>query len=202
MLPTFDFITALKFASHAMATNDVRYYLNGVLFRFIGDTLLLTGSDGHRIAKVRLNLKGCQLSGDYIVKCESVKDVLQTVKTKQTDTSPTRIEPADDKSGRLLLFARDGGYMLALEVQDGRYPDFERAIPHGDPKGCPTIGINADYLGDAARALKPLSHGKYKALTIDTWEANQCMRLRCKPDARGLTAIDGEAVVHIMPMRV
>lgn len=91
---------------------------------------------------------------------------------------------------------------MALEVQDGRYPDFERAIPQSDPKGCPTIGINADYLGDAARALKPLSHGKYKALTIDTWEANSCMRLRCKPDARGLTAIDGEAVVHIMPMRV
>lgn len=37
------------------------------------------------------------------------------------------------------------------------------------------------YLADAARALKPL---------------------RCKPDASRLTAIDGEATVHIMPMRV
>lgn len=202
MLPTFDFITALKFASHAMATNDARYYLNGVLFRFVGDTLLLTGTDGRRIAKVRLNLKGCQLSGDYIVKCESVKDVLQTVKTKQSDTSPTRVEPAEDKSGRLLLFARDGKYTLVLEVQDGRYPDFERVIPQTDPEGCPTIGVNAGYLADAARALKPLSHGKYNALAIDTWDANTTMRLRCTPDASGLTAIDGEATVHIMPMRL
>lgn len=200
MLPTFDFITALKFASHAMATNDVRYYLNGVLFRFVGDTLLLTGSDGHRIAKVRLNLKGCPLSGDYIVKCDSVKDVLQTIKPKQSDTSQVKLEKAPGGPDDLMLTA--GAFMLVLEVQDGRYPDFERATPNGDPQGCPTIGINADYLADAARALKPLSHGKYKALTIDTWTANQCMRLRCKPDARGLTAIDGEAVVHIMPMRV
>lgn len=200
MLPTFDFITALKFASHAMATNDVRYYLNGVLFRFVGDTLLLTGSDGHRIAKVRLNLKGCPLGGDYIVKCDSVKAALQTVKTKQTDTLRVHLNPAPDKSGNLLLTA--GPFMVALEVQDGRYPDFERAIPQSDPEGCPTIGINADYLADAARALKPLSHGKYRALTIDTWAANATMRLRCKPDASHLTAIDGEATVHIMPMRV
>lgn len=201
MLPTFDFITALKFASHAMATNDVRYYLNGVLFRFIGDTLLLTGSDGHRIAKVRLNLKGCKLSGDYIVKCESVKAALQTVKAKQSDTSQAKLEPAPGgKTDDLLLTA--GPCMLVLEVQDGRYPDFESAIPQTDPKGCPTIGINAGYLADAARALKPLSHGKYNALAIDTWEANRTMRLRCTPDASGLTAIDGEATVHIMPMRL
>lgn len=200
MLPTFDFITALKFASHAMATNDVRYYLNGVLFRFIGDTLLLTGSDGHRIAKVRLNLKGCQLGGDYIVKCDAVKAALQTVKAKRTDTSQAKLEPAPDKSGNLLLTA--GPFMLALEVQDGRYPEFESAVPQTDPKGCPTIGINAGYLADAARALKPLSHGKYNALAIDTWAANSTMRLRCTPDASGLTAIDGEATVHIMPMRL
>ena len=201
MLPTFDFVTALKFASHAMATNDVRYYLNGVLFRFVGDTLLLTGSDGHRIAKVRLNLKGCPLSGDYIIKCDTVKSVLQTIKPKQSDTSQVKLEPAPGGNPDDLLLTA-GAFMLALEVQDGRYPDFQSAVPNSDPQGCPTIGINADYLADAARALKPLSHGKYKALTIDTWTANQCMRLRCKPDARGLTAIDGEAVVHIMPMRV
>lgn len=200
MIPTFDFVTALKFASHAMATNDVRYYLNGVLFRFVGDTLLLTGSDGHRIAKVRLNLKGCQLAGDHIVKCDAVKAALSAVKTKQTDTSVISLEPAADKSENLLLIS--GGSVITLEVQDGRYPDFERAVPQVDPVGCPTIGINADYLADAARALKPLSHGKYRALTIDTWGANRTMRLRCKPDASRLTAIDGEATVHIMPMRV
>ena len=107
MLPTFDFITALKVASHAMATNDVRYYLNGVLFRFVGDTLLLTGSDGHRIAKVRLNVKGCQLSGDYIVKCDAVKAALQTVKAKRNDASQTKLEPAPGgQNGRSVVNRR------------------------------------------------------------------------------------------------
>lgn len=200
MLPTLDFITALKFASHAMATNDPRYCLNGVLFRFVGDTLLLASCDGHRIAKVRLKLKGCRLSGDYIVKCDGVKSALQILKPKQSDTSSVKLEKAPAGPDDLMLTA--GVFVLVLEVQDGRYPDFESVVPNGDPKGCPTIGINADYLGDAARALKPLSHGEYRALTIDTWGANSCMQLRCKPNAHGLTAIDGEAVVHIMPMRL
>lgn len=202
MLPTFDFITALKFASHAMATNDVRDYLNGVLFRFVGDTLLLTGSDGHRIAKVRLNLKGCPLSGDYIVRCDSIKEVLQTVKTKQTDKSETRIEPAQGNRDRLLLFARGGGYVLCLETRDGRYPDFERAIPNRDPEGCATIGINAPYLEAAAKALKPFSDSQYSGLLVDTWTPGETMRLRAKPQNSALSCIDGEATVHIMPMRL
>jgi DNA polymerase-3 subunit beta len=201
MLPTFDFITALKFASHAMATHDVRDYLNGVLFRFVGDTLLLAGSDGHRIAKVRLNLIGCQLSGDYIVKCGAVKSVLQSVKTKQTDTSRVKLEPAPGgKSDGLLLTA--GAFVLALEVQDGRYPDFERALPNRDPEGCATIAINAPYLEAAAKALKPFSGSQYSGLLVDTWTPGETMRLRAEPENSALSFIDGEAVVYIMPMRL
>jgi hypothetical protein len=200
MTPTFDFITALKFVSHAQGTNDVRYYLNGVLFRFVGNTLALTASDGHRIAQIRLGIEGCPLAGDYIVKADSVKAALATVKTKRNDDTRVRLEPAPDGSGDLLLTA--GPFMLALEVQDGRYPDFERAIPHGDPVGCPVIGVDAEYLAAAATALKPLRAGKYRALTMETWEANTPIRLRCTPDAHGLTRIEGEAVVHVMPARV
>jgi len=199
MTPTFDFITALKFVSHAQGTNDVRHYLNGVLFRFVGNTLALTASDGHRIAQIRLGIEGCQLAGDYIVAADSVKAILATVKPKSNDATTASFETPREPSAILM---KAGPFMLTLKTIDGRFPLFEYAIPNRDPVGCPVIGVDAEYLAAAAKALKPLRAGKYRALTMETWEANTAIRLRCTPDAPELTRIEGEAVVHVMPARM
>ena len=52
------FISALKFVSHAMAKNEVRYYLNGELLESVNqDSIRLVATDGYRLAKIDLNVK-------------------------------------------------------------------------------------------------------------------------------------------------
>jgi len=199
MIPTYDFITALKFAKHAAGKKSVRYYLNGVLFRFGSDFLELVATDGHRIAKICLKVNDCLLEGDYIVKNESVKAVLGSVKTKQGD--PARVLL---KKGPLpgLISLISETVSLTLETIDSKYPAFERTLPSADPIGAPTIGINSEYLAEAALAFKSLTNAKYQALAIDTWDAGRGMRLRSVPDTPRLSAIRGEVIVYIMPIRL
>lgn len=198
MIPTFDFITALKFASHAMATYDPRDYLNGVLFRAVGGQLLLVGTDGHRIAQVRLNSDAGCPPGDWIVKADSVKDVLAALKPKKTANTEVHLEAAH---GDLLLSA--GAVRLTLEVCDGRYPDLERALARGKPDGVPCLGLNAKYLAEAARALAPLANGKYRGVTFEAWSKPLApVRLSAATNHGAFVAITEPATVHLMPMRL
>ena len=197
MIPTYDFMTALKFVSHAMGVNDVRYYINGVLFRFTETTLTMVATDGHRVAQVRLTHSGGPLTGDHIVKAESVKAALSTVKPKLSDASQVTLTNAPDGSDSLLMTA--GAFMLVLSVQDGNYPDTNRATPSRDPEGAATIGVSIAYLQQAAAALKPMASRKHGGVILDSWTPGEAMRLRTGPT---LSAQDSEAEVYIMPMRL
>lgn len=200
MIPTYDFITALKFASHAMGKNDVRYYLNGVLFRFVGNDLVLTGSDGHRVAEVHLQLLSpTNLYGDYIVKGDSVKELLRTVKTRQTDDSTVELS---DSRGEFRFVSENDA--LTLELHDARYPDLRRVYPTGDPDGAPMVGLNADYLAQAASALKTLSNRKYNGIKMELFgdNGNRPARLTAATGHGQFRTITEPAVVHIMPMRL
>ncbi len=51
----------IKQVDFAMATQDVRYYLNGMLFELDGSQLTLVATDGHRLAKASTTLALTQL---------------------------------------------------------------------------------------------------------------------------------------------
>lgn len=199
MIPRYDFITAVKFASHAAGKQDVRYYLNGVLFRFINDTLILVGCDGHRIAEVRIDLPvDLDLHGDYIIDNDSIKTLLAAMKTKRSDESVIEIAETDD----LQLTVHGNGQTVVLKAIDGKFPDYARNLPGKDTEGAPELGINAVYLAEAAAALKPLANRGYRGIKLSSWDAMTPLRLECPTDHGEFRQITKLATVHIMPMRL
>lgn len=198
MIPTYDFITALKFAGHAAATNDVRYYLNGVLFRFSDGLLTLIGTDGHRVAQIKLTVDVGDVRGDWIVKNDSVAALTAAIKVKKSDTSQLLITPAGEKDKDLTVAW--GGIVLTLEAQEGKFPDINRALPQKEPVGAPEVHLNLVYFEAAAKALKPLVGGKYKGVKIETRDGRTPVRISGNPDA-SVPSVQEAPTVHIMPMR-
>ena len=49
-LPQSELLHLLQYTHFAMAQQDVRYYLNGMLFEFVPNTLRTVATDGHRLA--------------------------------------------------------------------------------------------------------------------------------------------------------
>lgn len=195
------FIKALKFASHAMAIKDVRYYLNGVCMELMGDSMILIGTDGHRMAWATLEddnsggaLPGRSNGPQFIIEGAYIKLLLGMFKLSAYDQGPLAFEFTD---GLVTISGRQGE--MRCKLIEGKFPDWRRVCKSGaKPEGALEIGVNADYLADAAKACGTLCDTKYKGVKLIFHGAHDAMRV----EATGLPTGITEAACVVMPMRL
>ncbi|MGH8581397.1 MAG: DNA polymerase III subunit beta [Gammaproteobacteria bacterium] len=114
----------------AMAQQDVRYYLNGMLLELAPNRLRAVATDGHRLALRDLPL------------AHAVREPLQFIIPRKTVTELQRVLELADADIHLELGNKQCkfemyGKILISKLIDGRYPDYDRVIP----KGCDKLVI-------------------------------------------------------------
>lgn len=105
----------------SMAQQDIRYYLNGVLFFFENNRLSLVATDGHRLAYIDTVLEGEISKFEFILPRKAVaelyKNLLDTDDLIQINLSDKQIK---------IEFSE---IILISKLIDGKFPDFQRVIP-------------------------------------------------------------------------
>lgn len=151
------FKNLLDKTSFAMANQDVRYYLNGLLLEFKDKTLKSVATDGHRLAV-------CDFNGEVKVKQNRQlivprKGVLELARMV-TDSSDTVVLGLGKNHVRL----QKGSIALTSKLIDGRFPDYQAVIPVGTDRK-----IVADRAGLilALQRAAILSNEKYKGVRIE-----------------------------------
>ena len=166
------FHTALKFAAHAAASKDIRYYLNGVLFEFTDNGhLFLVGTDGHRMAIVETKPVATLPAQSFIVPIDKVKLMLTMSKGTAHGNVSFEVTGLEGDPGRPPLFAVSGpgGWRVSTQGEDGKYPDWRRVARQGDqPNPQAEISMNADYIADACKACGAFGK-RYAGVTITTY---------------------------------
>jgi DNA polymerase-3 subunit beta len=119
-LPQKGFKRLLSLVQYAMAQQDIRYYLNGLLFVVDAGQLRLVATDGHRLAYAAMPLEAAVPRQEVIV---PRKTVLELTKLLGDGDEEARIE----LSASRLRFPSIGG--TGVEVVDGKFPDYTRVIP-------------------------------------------------------------------------
>ncbi|HEY8117938.1 MAG TPA: DNA polymerase III subunit beta [Methylophilaceae bacterium] len=112
-----------KQVEFAMAQQDIRYYLNGLLFEVTANRLNVVGTDGHR-----LSFTSTQLSQNY-EKQELIlprKTVIELIKLLDDSEEEVTIEIATGQVNFTF-----GDIRLISKVIDGKFPDYTRVIPIG-----------------------------------------------------------------------
>ena len=107
---------------YAMAQQDIRYYLNGVLLVVEGSFLKLIATDGHRLAFTSTKLDRDYPKREVILPRKTVNELVKLL----ADT--------DDK----IVFDLAGSQVkitfsdtiLTSKVIDGKFPDYERVVPN------------------------------------------------------------------------
>lgn len=193
MINQKEFLLALKFVSHAMAKGDLRFYLNGTMFRFKKNSLELIATDGHRLASVHLKFEH-GIKGDYIISNDSVKRIIKifphTAKVHQTIS----MELIADS----LMICGEDGVSIVPNTINGKFPDTEKLIKeslvHEDN---PNAAVNPLYMAEACKAS--LMFGNGNAAKIILKGHNRAMILQF---TKKFDCMSCEALVLIMPTRV
>ena len=105
----------------AMAQQDIRYYLNGLLFVFEPGFVRAVATDGHRLAHSGTAVEGIEAKQDVIV---PRKTILEMQRLLSDSDDPVSIDVA---TGQIRF--RFGDVELVSKLVEGKFPDFTRVIP-------------------------------------------------------------------------
>jgi DNA polymerase-3 subunit beta len=143
----------------AMAHQDVRYYLNGLLFSRKGHEILAVATDGHRLARASTSVVGEGGGGGDVEMILPRKTVLELGRLLAGTDKPCVLE-VSERAVRVEM----GDSVLTSKLVDGRYPDYERVIPRG---GQVRALADRDDLRQALGRTAILSSEKYKGVTLN-----------------------------------
>jgi DNA polymerase-3 subunit beta len=117
----------LGLVQYAMAQQDIRYYLNGLLMVVEDDQLKLVATDGHRLAYASRKIGGKNLSRQEVILPR--KTIIELLKLLDDSDDPVAI----DLSAAQARF-KFGNVLLVSKLVDGKFPDYGRVIPQNQPK--------------------------------------------------------------------
>ncbi len=142
--------------SFAMAQQDVRYYLNGMLWEASKNQLRAVATDGHRLALCNLDIEGpVDQPYQMIIPRKGVNELVRLL-TDEGDT-------AQIVFGSNHMRATTAEFTFTTKLIDGKYPEYDRVIPKGGNK---TVFGSRQELKQAFARTAILSNEKYRGIRL------------------------------------
>ena len=141
----------------AMAVQDVRFYLNGMLFDLRSDSLRAVATDGHRLAMCQAAIESRSGAERQILLPR--KAVLELQRLLEPSDEPVTLE-----LGRSHVRLRRPDVVFTSNLIDGRFPDYEAVMPIGADK---QVLVERDVLRDALSRAAILSNEKYRGVRLE-----------------------------------
>jgi DNA polymerase-3 subunit beta len=117
----------LGLVQYAMAQQDIRYYLNGLLMVIEEGFLKLVATDGHRLAYVSRETGFKELPKQEAILPR--KTILELSKLLNDSDDPVTIELSASQAKFSF-----GEILMVSKLVDGKFPDYTRVIPQNQSK--------------------------------------------------------------------
>src|SRR5688572_3514350 len=143
----------LGLVQYAMAQQDIRYYLNGLLMVVEDGSLKLVATDGHRLAYAALKL-GANLPRQEVIVPR--KTVLELTKLLAESEDEVRVEISATQAAFSF-----GNVDLVSKLIDGKFPDYTRVIPTQHKN---RLQIGREALRQALLRAAILSNEKFRGV--------------------------------------
>jgi DNA polymerase-3 subunit beta len=146
----------------AMAQQDVRYYLNGLMLESVSGTLRAVATDGHRLAMSELMADvGEGVDQQVIVPRKGIQELQRLLEQKDADVQ------VEIGSNHIRIITDE--LRFTSKLIDGRFPDYQRVMPKNADK---RLLINRDLLRQALTRTSILSNEKYRGIRLELSENN------------------------------
>jgi len=174
----------------AMAQQDVRFYLNGLLFDLREHSLRCVATDGHRLALAEARLETPVREARQVIVPR--KGVMELQGLFEGGDGDIELEFA-----RNHLRVRRGDVMFTSKLIDGRFPDYEAVIPLGADR---QVLVEREALRQSLQRAAILSNEKYRGVKLEV-SPNRLRVIAHNPeqeeameDVEAQTAVDELAV--------
>jgi len=140
----------------AMAQQDVRYYLNGLMFEMENGILRSVATDGHRLAmcETPANLP----EGDAAQIILPRKGVTELARLLESEAGDVTVEVGNNHI-RIKL----DQLVFTSKLIDGKFPDYQRVMPQSTNK---MLVVNRLELSQALTRASILSNEKYRGIRL------------------------------------
>jgi DNA polymerase-3 subunit beta len=145
----------LQLVQFAMASQDIRYYLNGMLLVLDGKKLRVVATDGHRLSYAETDL-------------ETEVEAREVIIPRKTVTELSKLLNDVDDAVALRIGANQvtislAGTELVTKVVDGKFPDYQRVIPVDQPRH---LKANRQTVIQALQRAAILSNEKFRGVRL------------------------------------
>ena len=154
-LPASTFKYLLSMVHFAMAQQDIRYYLNGMLLVVDGTTVRAVATDGHRLALCEVTKDGASNKIEAII---PRKTVLELSRLLPDSDDPVRVQMAANQ----VKFSF-GDIELVSKLVEGKFPDYQRVLPAANTK---VFAIGREDLMHALQRAAILTTDKFKGVRM------------------------------------
>ena len=124
----------IESTSFAMAQQDVRYYLNGMLLEIQSNLLRTVATDGHRLAMCSRPVEVAVSQAQKLIVPR--KGILEL--SRLLDDSD---EPVSLTLGATHVRAHTGDFTFTSKLIDGKFPDYGRVIPANPGKASAALSV-------------------------------------------------------------
>lgn len=160
--------TALRQVGFCAARNDVRYYLNSVLFELTPGALSLVATDGHRLGVTEVQVDSA-VSGQFLLPSTCIEDVAAFAGTGQIDVTFTK---------QMVRFTSKAGVLFSRLV-DGTFPQYKSHVANA-------------ALGQMVRVGRTDIATAVARVTLLSDSKNPAVKLSVKPDTIAIQSISSD----------
>jgi len=156
--------TLLSSVQFAMAQQDVRYYLNGVLFVIEDNKFRAVATDGHRLAYNAIDIENFSEKQEIIIPRKAIMELSKLL--SNDDDDQIEIEFSSQQ-----LKATFSNTELITKLIEGKFPDYQRVIPNYSNH----LSINRTLVQQALQRAAILSNEKFRGVRFVLTEKNLCI---------------------------
>lgn len=147
--------SVIEATQFSMAHQDVRYYLNGMLFETEGNLLRTVATDGHRLAMSHRTIEADLPQKQVIV---PRKGVVELTRLFEDENAQITICIGDSS---IRAVTQDA--IFTSKLVDGRFPDYRRVLPKDGDK---EVIAERDLLKQSFARASILSNEKFRGVRL------------------------------------
>lgn len=140
----------------AMAQQDVRYYLNGLLLEVDKQQIKMVATDGHRLALSQISHSSDLSEARRIIIPRKGVQELQRLLAYEDDQIMVSL-------GKNHLQISLSNFQLTSKLIDGRFPEYQRVLPSEEGNH---VTIQKDIFRQALTRVSILSNDKYRGVQL------------------------------------